>query len=283
MFLEPLVMQANSPDLLFFDHDLERIIPFPYPMFNGTLIMPKGLRKYCETRRIMWECWCGLYTPEPAFIQFYGDHGCIYARCRTCGLNGPAPCRLLIKGTQRIAMGLMPMPSIPPPIRREIEAPHFDQHWFMPGPNAPGRRLTPLPQLPVSSPPPSEYLSTHRGHSSPGPAVAGPSRFPGAYEDDKEKIYEICRRCDTAYLVQAFNDHVSWDSRTAPTAAVPPPTQLPPSRPSSFVPVRPSSPPLPPRAATYIPPAATTLRSGHVAWPPVRLDPEVRTTRKARA
>ncbi|KIJ23544.1 hypothetical protein M422DRAFT_786144 [Sphaerobolus stellatus SS14] len=75
----------------------------------------------------------------------------------------------------------------------------------------------------------------------------------------------------------------SQDSRAAPTAAVPPPTQLPPSRPSPFVPVRPSSPPLPPRAAAYVPPAATTLRSGRVARPPVRLDPEVRTTRKARA
>ncbi|KIJ47001.1 hypothetical protein M422DRAFT_249287 [Sphaerobolus stellatus SS14] len=187
MFLEPLVMQANSPDLLFFDRDLERIIPFPYPMFNGALIMPKGLKKYCETRRIMWECWCGLYTPEPAFIQFYGDHGYIYARCRTCGLDVCFNDKYRTSTMQASYQGypkdcrLMPMPSIPPPIRREIEAPHFDQHWFMPGPNAPGRRLTPLPQLPVSSPPPSEYLSTRRGHSSPGPAVAGPSRFPGAY------------------------------------------------------------------------------------------------------
>ncbi|KIJ51962.1 hypothetical protein M422DRAFT_26307 [Sphaerobolus stellatus SS14] len=40
--------------------------------------MPKSLKKYCETCRIMWECWCGLYTPEPVSIQFYGDYGYIY-------------------------------------------------------------------------------------------------------------------------------------------------------------------------------------------------------------
>ena len=29
MFLEPLMMQANSVDLLFFDRALERVVPFP--------------------------------------------------------------------------------------------------------------------------------------------------------------------------------------------------------------------------------------------------------------
>ncbi|KIJ39409.1 hypothetical protein M422DRAFT_257729 [Sphaerobolus stellatus SS14] len=88
MFEEQLTLQVSCSDLLFFDRDLEKVVKFPYPMHNGALILPKGLKKYCETRRIMWECWCGIYTSTPVFIQFYTELGWIFARCKTCGLDG---------------------------------------------------------------------------------------------------------------------------------------------------------------------------------------------------
>ncbi|KIJ34591.1 hypothetical protein M422DRAFT_263372 [Sphaerobolus stellatus SS14] len=131
MFEDQLTLQVTCPDLLFFDRDKEEIVPFPY-----VLILPKGLKKFCETRRVMWECWCGLYTSAPVFIQFYTELGWTYARCRTCGLDVSFNEKYYTCTMQASYQGylkessLMSMPSVPPPIRRDMNMAPYDPEEF---------------------------------------------------------------------------------------------------------------------------------------------------------
>ncbi|KIJ36013.1 hypothetical protein M422DRAFT_261562 [Sphaerobolus stellatus SS14] len=103
---------------------------------------------------------------------------------------------------------IMPMPSIPPPVRREIDTPVFDHRRYLPGPTTNNRRITPLPTLPRNSSPPLSSSPVQRRDPSPGSAIPGPSRFPGSYEDNKDDVYEVCNPCKTIYSVQEFEDHI---------------------------------------------------------------------------
>ncbi|KIJ38132.1 hypothetical protein M422DRAFT_259285 [Sphaerobolus stellatus SS14] len=203
MFADQLTLQVSCPDLLFFDRHEEKIVRFPYPMYNGILILPQGLKKYCENRRIMWECWCGLYTSAPVFIQFYTELGWIYARCTTCGLDVCFNAKYYSCTMQASYQGypkespLMSMPSVPPPIRREIDITPYDSEEYI------FRPATPLPRLPTSSSPPSVgsllrrifekdiQSPSHRRTASLSPSpAAGPSRFQGSLEDANDEVKE---------------------------------------------------------------------------------------------
>ncbi|KIJ30112.1 hypothetical protein M422DRAFT_268359 [Sphaerobolus stellatus SS14] len=217
MFEEQSALQVSCSDLLFFDRDLEKVVKFPYPMHNDALILPKGLKKYCKTRQIMWECWCGLYTSTPVFIQFYTELGWIFARCKTCGLDVCfnkniiiPPSKLPTRAIRNSHICLMPMPSVTPPIRRDIDiAPHDHEEFrFHPAthnssPPSVGSLLRGFRDNDIRSP-------SHRHHavsSSPCPAT-GPSRFEGSFEDDTEEVREVCPRCAGAFAVGTFNDHI---------------------------------------------------------------------------
>jgi hypothetical protein len=59
------------------------------PVHNGTRIMPKSLVQHNKTRRIGFECWCGLVSTETyMFIRLYTKGGETRAKCKVCGLKG---------------------------------------------------------------------------------------------------------------------------------------------------------------------------------------------------
>ncbi|KIJ30921.1 hypothetical protein M422DRAFT_267533 [Sphaerobolus stellatus SS14] len=225
MFADPLERQTSCKDLLFYDRDREKLVSFPYPMHNGQLIFPSGLKKYCESRCMMWECWCGMYTSTPVFIQFHTKSKMIWAHCRTCGLDvcfnekyHSSTIHISYQGYPKECRQI-PMPSISPPIRRDMDMPEYEPEDYR------LRTPSPLPRLLVSLSPPSASSLLRRfqsasqrtsANSSSGArsssSSAGPSRFQGAFEENSEDVSEdvneICRRCEGAYSIRTFDTHV---------------------------------------------------------------------------
>ncbi|KIJ44792.1 hypothetical protein M422DRAFT_251781 [Sphaerobolus stellatus SS14] len=65
-----LVQAAASPNLVFYDRYLDRVVDYPYPMSNGELILPDGIQAYNDRRRQGFKCLCAsLYKDVYVFIR----------------------------------------------------------------------------------------------------------------------------------------------------------------------------------------------------------------------
>ncbi|KIJ40776.1 hypothetical protein M422DRAFT_256196 [Sphaerobolus stellatus SS14] len=83
MFRETLILQATSPNFVFYDCYTGEVVEFPFPIYDpadsrehGERIMPAKMKDYHASRRQNYECWCGLYSPEvPCWVEMYTRNG----------------------------------------------------------------------------------------------------------------------------------------------------------------------------------------------------------------
>ncbi|KIJ53897.1 hypothetical protein M422DRAFT_242164 [Sphaerobolus stellatus SS14] len=83
-----LVQAAASPNLVFYDRYLDRVVDYPYPMSNGELILPDGIQAYNDRRRQGFECLCAsLYKDVYVFIRILKIGKESWGVCDDCGLQ----------------------------------------------------------------------------------------------------------------------------------------------------------------------------------------------------
>ncbi|KAF8576789.1 hypothetical protein K439DRAFT_1622601 [Ramaria rubella] len=88
LFAPCCAMQAHSSNLVFYDCAEGAVVEYPYPMSGGRFINPVRISKYLECRHQVFECWCGLLSPDvPVFIAIRTTTHGLYASCDKCGLN----------------------------------------------------------------------------------------------------------------------------------------------------------------------------------------------------
>ncbi|KIJ25850.1 hypothetical protein M422DRAFT_38441 [Sphaerobolus stellatus SS14] len=99
-FREPLILQATSPNFVFYDRYTGEVVEFsiltPYrsPIYDpdsrehGERVLPVKMKGYHAYRRQNYECWCGLYSPGvPCWVEMYTRNGLWYYSCDVCGLH----------------------------------------------------------------------------------------------------------------------------------------------------------------------------------------------------
>ncbi|KIJ28746.1 hypothetical protein M422DRAFT_37218 [Sphaerobolus stellatus SS14] len=93
-FREPLILQAISPNFVFYDRYTGEVVEFSFPIYDpdsrehGERVLPVKVKDYHAYRCQNYECWCGLYSPGvPCWVEMYTRNGLWYYRCDVCGLH----------------------------------------------------------------------------------------------------------------------------------------------------------------------------------------------------
>ncbi|KIJ31514.1 hypothetical protein M422DRAFT_266760 [Sphaerobolus stellatus SS14] len=123
VFSESRILQATSPNFVFYDRYAGKVIEFPYPIHADAgqeRVLPDRLKDYHSARRQNYECWCGLCSPEvPCWVDIYMRNGLWFYGCEICGLHvcindvyESANCTVIYPGFPKES-ALLPIPADP--------------------------------------------------------------------------------------------------------------------------------------------------------------------------